>query len=262
MKIQNLLPAIAALVFSAATYAASPATDSAADPAYNSGWVAGSNGGSGWGSAWTFTSATAGSYFTGNSATNGDGDTNPPIGDINSAGRAWGLNSSGGNPRADRLFNGALSVGQTFHLNMDNGMPPVGLVGFSLINAQGNQVWQFSLTGSSSTYDIFGVSGFMNTGIAATDEGLDINFTLTSPTTYSASIAILGNAPTVFTGGLYNEPTGLDVAGVRFFNINGGTATAQTLYFNNLAIVPEPSSIALLALGVLPALAAFRRRRK
>lgn len=261
-KISSVILSLALLIALGDRAAASSlASDSAADAAYNAGWVNGSNGGFGWGSAWIFTQGTTASYFTGDSATNGDGDTNPPIGDINSAGRAWGLNSGTGSPRADRLFNGALGVGQTFHLNMDNGLPISGVVGFSLINAQGNQVWQFSITGGSTTYDIFAQSGFMNTGIAATDEGLDISFTLTSLTTYSASIAVLGGAPTVFTGGLYNEATGQDVAGVRFFDVNGGTSAAQTLFFNNMAIVPEPSTITLLGVGALAGLATLRRRK-
>lgn len=262
MKLR-LLPLACATIISLVgeTRAAALASDSAADPAYDSGWADGSNGGSGWGSAWMFTATDVGNHLIGDSSTNGDGDTSPPAGDINTAGRAWGITTTSGTTRANRFFNGALSVGQPFHLNMDNGsVPSNGDVGFSLINAAGNQVWQFSITGSNN-YEIFAQGGFMNTGIAATDEGLDISFMLTSATTYSASIGILGSAPTVFNGALLNEATGQDVSGIRLFNINGGATAAQTLYFNSISIVPEPTTIGLVSLGALSLLLPLRRRK-
>src|SRR5215208_6884611 len=74
----------ALLLVTADAQAAGVASDSAADPAYNSGWANGSNGGSGWGSAWMISTTGNAATFIGNSASNGDGDTDPPAGDINS----------------------------------------------------------------------------------------------------------------------------------------------------------------------------------
>src|SRR6266403_21298 len=92
-----LLSALGSTVPSAQS--ASTALDRASDPTYDQGWQDGDNGGYGWGGAWDF-SFTAGNsgHFVGDSASNGSGDTAPPVGDINSNGRAWGLFSSGGYP--------------------------------------------------------------------------------------------------------------------------------------------------------------------
>src|SRR5262245_62097525 len=107
--------------------AATLAFDSAADPAYNDGWQNGDNGGTGWGGGWTmFASPT--STFIGDSTANGDALDNgaiggmPGDGDINTAGRAWGLNSTGGMLEAERNLNGVLTTGQSIEWDIDTGL--------------------------------------------------------------------------------------------------------------------------------------------
>ncbi|MDQ2867247.1 MAG: PEP-CTERM sorting domain-containing protein [Verrucomicrobiota bacterium] len=73
---------------------------------------------------------------------------------------------------------------------------------------------------------------------------------------------MLGTVPTVFTGSLYNEATGQDISGFAFYDIFGGTNPDQFAYLNNIAVVPELSTLLLLALGGLAIIALARRRQR
>lgn len=259
--------------------AAPVASDSAADPVYDDGWQHGDNGGTGWG-AWILeNTASYQRHFIGNSAGNGDGDTSPPVGDINTpgtaSGRAWGLGHftpAGTLARvthADRPFGGDLSVGQTFSLDFDNGTVTGGFpsgVGVALGDTYtgGRQfVWELQISGGegpgSTSYSVQGREE-PQFGPAFTDEGLHIDFTLLAANRYLVAVTPLGGETTTYTGTLRGSgqaDASPDL--VRFYNLNGGNTAAGESFYNNMAIgqVPEPSAFAALALGGL----LCRRRR-
>lgn len=264
--------------------AATPAFDSATDPVYDDGWQEGDNGGTGWGGGWTFDSPRPlERHFIGNSAGNGNGDTTPPAGDINtprtSSGRAWGLANStapGAQTRvtfADRRFGGDLSVGQTFSVDFDNGTitggSPSG-VGIALIDtfAAGRQfVWEFGIAGGegpgSSSYFIDGRED-RQFGPAFTDEGLHIDFTLLESNGYVVAITPLGGETSTYTGNLRaSGQADASPDAVRFYNLNGGNTVAGESFYNNMAVrqVPEPMS-GMSGFGFVGLASLFRRRRR
>jgi len=247
--------------------AAGFAFDNAAQPAYDDGWQTGDNGGTGWGGGWTFeTGATGqGGSFVWTSTQNGFGSDPGNDGDIDTGGRAWGLWWSGGQTlqsafiAAERPFDGALSVGQTFRIDLDNGLVAYhyrdanGWVGFSLIHADGSAGFSFSFWGGNQYY---GVNDFIppgNTTVPFTDQGLRLEFTLTSAESFSLTIDGIGNdgpagLPVTCTGSIFGE-----LVGVRVFHHNAGFGSAADSFTNNIAIIPEPSTAVLVVL----ALAAF-----
>jgi hypothetical protein len=239
-------------------------SDSAADPAYNGGWTSGSNGGTGFG-AWSFVTNAPGSKgtFMSSSGNNGDGDGNSS-GDINTAGRAWGTFANGGGEIfAVRPFTGALSVGQTFSINMDNGfIDSTRVVGVRLtsnlsILDNATREFEFRFVGGNSAYDVISNPNQTST-LGFTDGGLNLVFMLTSASTYSLSVTRFHDtaAPVVWntTGTLVS---GNPILGVALRNLSAGSGSQRDGYFNSMSITPEPASLALLAGGLLM----LRRRR-
>jgi hypothetical protein len=252
-----------ALVCSAQSHAANLASDSAADVAYDDGWQPGDNGGSGWGGGWSLFSG-VGSAFIGSSTTNGIGDPGSD-GDIDTQGRSWGLFT--GNPSqnahsvasAVRPFNGALSLGQQFVIDVDPGPSGgfgSGYSGFSLRDDQTNE--RFRLTFSFGLVFIQDV----NTGISSTDQGFHVVFTLTGTDSYNVTLYSVGTdgpsgLPVSFSGSLF-VPNGTGIVDVKLFAVDTGPNPVNWQFFNSMAIIPEPTTFALVAIGVLAALS-FRR---
>jgi hypothetical protein len=272
------LVAVAGMVaITRGAWAAAPASDSASSPAYDSvaaggnGWVTGDNGGTGFG-AWDLGASIANSnndgLFIGSSANNG----NVPSGNIDTAGRAWGLFASGSNGVANafavgyRPFTGGvLSVGQTVTLKMDNGFidsAGSGMVGFVLMNSDpvsgnalfsvlpnSNTRFEFLFVGGTNVYQIARGDGagsytMLDTGIGFTDGGLSIVFTLTGTNSYSLSIN--GGAPLTGTLG---GTSGESLNGIAVFNYIAGHDSTHDAFFNSLAVLqPTPQSPANLAL--------------
>jgi len=232
------------------------ATDNAGN--YSGGWTDGSNGGSGF-SPWVLTAGTGTGGFGGNF-----------IGDPSSAGitgmgsQAFGLfanpSGSGAFSTADRSFTTPLAAGNIlsfeWSINFDSGSS--GNKGFNLY------------TGAPGSGEIVNVN---NAGSSAiTFNGTDIGFgygvnamtwtfTQISPTSLSLSVNDRDGSG-LFTTNL----TGLSgtVSSFRFYasDMQGGNEAQP--YFNNINVVPEPSTYALLALSAagLAGYAARRRARK
>jgi len=275
----------------ASASAAATAFDSAADPAYNARpgqtpglWYELSNGGYGFG-PWLPGSGnpdpTNSVGFVGSSTTNGtgdmdnDGDINTPR---NASGRAWGMLATPasdqgieGTPSASRLFNGPLSVGQTFRIDMDNGViaDPVlsggrhgpGSIGWSLRG--GGEEFGLEATGDSPHYFLLGGSTELDSGIPLTYEGLHCEFTLLQPLLPFAGGWIMkvtslspGAQSYTFTGGRVGAPIELVVG-----DSGGGLDPANAVYFNNISVgdVPEPGAVGVVGAGA--ALLLRRRRR-
>ncbi len=182
---------------------------------------------------WTV-NTNGGSAFVGNSTTNGGGSS----GGINSSnGVAFGLyNNSGTTTEAIRNFP-SLLVGQTVRFDMDNGWINNGnSVGVGLQNASGQNVWEIYFSGGALSYVINAGSVSPAVNIPFTVNGLRINFTLTSATTYSATIQILNGGATYgpYTGTLLSPGGGQSITRFRAFNFNAGGDGNYNFYFNNI----------------------------
>lgn len=251
-----------AIALAANTFAAGLASDNAADSAYNDGWQTGDNGGTGWGGAWNlFDQGGNGGYFVGTSQNNGFND-----GNIDSDGKAWGLWANGGaSAQATRPFNGSLSIGQTFVIDMDNGFLDSGSwVGFTLTgfgDPGSTDQFSFFFQGGASNYKI-SVGRYVwysetDTGVGFTSKGVHVEFTLTGSTSYSVAITPNGGSTTVLTG---NMVISSPIDHVELYNTHAGTGSAYDAFFNNIAIVPEPTTAMLVAAGLVGMIAMRRRR--
>lgn len=240
-----------ALALSAtAALAATEGTDNAGN--YGGTWTNGSNGGTlGTFAPWDLTNNnnngtdTFAGYFL--------GDSTAGSGDINSGGLSFAVYANPGNGFADALrnFGSTLSVGQTFSIdiavNFRNGNK-----GFSLFDGA-TEIFNLNVGGND--YQINGLSigaDYSSTAVFS----LSLTQTTLGGGTYSVFYS--GNGQT------YSDSfTGL-ASGFKLYNsgTDNGDA-ANNLYFNNLAIVPEPSSLILLSgPALLGGWLVARRRRK
>jgi len=220
------------------------AFDSAADSVYDNGWQPGDNGGFGWTSGWSFRGAGANAgLFVGDSRNNGGGDHNGD-GDINTAGRAWGLwADNGGLVDAVRTFS-VLKVGEVFQIRMDSGyIEPGASAGVGLQNSRGENLFEIIFAGGGTYYITHDMAGFTNTSLGFTDEGLIVQFLLTSPTTYEVTLTSIEN-PVLNqdkSGALINPTGGQSIARVRLFNFTAGAGSSHDAFFNSVSILAEPA---------------------
>ncbi|MCS6774343.1 MAG: right-handed parallel beta-helix repeat-containing protein [Thermoflexales bacterium] len=237
--------AAGALLVSGAAHAQLPlptAQDTASDAAYDppGGWNTGDNGGFGMG-AWTLQTTSGNTsqngHFVGNSINNnpGSSDSNGD-GDINTApgNRAWGLYAnSGQTASAIRTFNDSFTPGSVFEIFMDNGnVQSGGTVGFALQNASGQDLLEVYFIGGGTHYTVHGDTP-TNSGVAFTREGIRVVVTLTTASTYQATLTRLvdGQSSTV-SGALRNNPG--PISRLRLFNANAGSGSTNDLFFNRI----------------------------
>ncbi|MCC6460649.1 MAG: lamin tail domain-containing protein [Saprospiraceae bacterium] len=217
------------------------ATDQADGSTYNSGWTNGLNGGSGFG-AWQLSTSTPpdgskAGFFIGSSASNGDGDSNGND-DINTGGEAFAMYANSGySANAVRPFAAALPAGTVFSLKMDNGwIEAGGTVGLGLQNASGENLLEFYFRNGEPDYKTNDLTNEHPTSIGFTDEGLDLQFSLPTATSYQLVVTPLGGASATFTGSLKNPAGGQLISQVRLFNANAGAGGQRNAYFNNLSV--------------------------
>ena len=241
------------------------AADSAADAAYLSAWGEGSNGGYGFG-PWSFVNYGGGTpiRFIGTSTTNGDGDGNHN-GDIDTAGRAWGIRPSG-DTFAVRPFSGALDVGQSVHFELDHGYYNGGeIVGVRLINSLtaldnfNTNEFEFRLLDLGTIYPYQAYASPIKFGpFRFSDGGFRVTFTLTSSSTYSMSaIRYHDTEPTTTWSTSGELARGNPIVGLALHTNSGGNPPSYYEYFNSIVITPEPASLSMLAVGLVM----LRRRR-
>jgi hypothetical protein len=273
--------------------AASLASDNAGN--YTT-WSNGDNLGTGFG-PWDLqqlgnnnSNAFAGQFLAGS----GNGDLNF----IGSApnNRAWGLYANDNSidssasdtlesSAAFRSFTGGgLAVGQSFVVRMEHGniddvgsnnpvnvssVGNLGWVGIVLSPFPGNGanpltpfantsgVPAFGFQGGLSTYNVydnFSPSGraFAGGALGFTSDGLEITFSATSASSYTITVKNLA------TNQVFTETGTGTIAGVQTFGLYNRNSEQANVYFNSLAVVPEPASLALLFAGA----AALLRRGK
>jgi hypothetical protein len=166
---------------------------------------------------------------------------------------------NGGSVDANTTFaGGALAIGQTVSINFNmRALDPGTQAGLSLLNGSGNAI-TFAIIGGGPNNYYYTDAG--STGANAGPLGyqyqnaIHIAFTVTGAGTYSAT-ASNGNGTDNWSGTFSGSLLGMDV-----FNHAGGNGS--DVGFNNLTVVPEPSTWAMLAAGGVMLLGYRRSSRR
>lgn len=239
--------------------AASLASDAANDVAYDDGWATGDNGGTGFG-PWTLGtigSGGAAGHFIGDSSNNAGGS-----GNINTGGEAFGLYAEPGMvSEAFRPFTGALSIGQIFLIDFDNGwIQDGGTVGLGLQNSAGQNRIEFFFIGGQTTYKIQHGATQTDSGVGFTGNGLRLEFALVTADSMNVVIKnTSGGVLASFSGLALGGTSGSGIDRVRLFNAGAGPGSNHDAFYNNLRIIPEPTTALLVGLGLMGATLLRRR---
>ncbi len=253
------------------TLAANLAFDSAADPVYNDGWQSGDNGGYGFAPWALLTLGSSSGHFLASSTGNGDGLDDGNINgaandhDIDTAGRAWGMyasfdSSADGAGAVRNLTGGALTVGQSISIDMDNGYinsSGYNYVGITFVSSSDSVLFRFE--GGDANYEVYSnnLATLTPTTLPFADEGLTLSLTRTGFSTIDLT-ATLRNGATQTLPLILSGATGADIQAVLLANDSAGQGPPHDAYFNSITVTPEPASAALLGLG---AMALVSRRR-
>ncbi len=251
-----LLSTIAAAAFAASTAHTQIASDNGGN--YGGGWSNGTNGGTGF-LAWNI-SATPGTGFAG--AFIGDPSFAGVTGmSTTSFGMYANPGGSGATVTVSRGLSNSLAVGDTFSfqwgINWDS---DVGNKGFNLFSGGVGGTQLLNVNQAGFPGDI--TFGGTNTGIGFGTGPMTWSFTLTTLSNLLVtSSARDGTTTPVFTT---NIAVGAAPDAFSFYATAMGAGDQRQSYFNNLSVVPEPSTYALLALSAvgLAGYAARRRARK
>jgi len=218
---------------------------SAAANAQNITVDAGNNGFTGW--TETTSNATFAGSFLGNQPVTNTVGVNGAV--------SWGLWANtaatvgevyplGGNLAVGGSVTITISLG-----NMDGG----SVVGFGLQDSGGNNRFESYYVGGSTDAwklwdgaqdDITGPVTTWGSSSWSNSTKQTIKFTLLPSNAYSLSF---NNVDATNTGMFLSAS---DISQVRIFNYNAGSTAANNQYFNSLTVVPEPSALALIGIGL------------
>lgn len=220
---------------------------------YGSGWTNGANGGTGF-LAWTI------------SIDPGTGSAGNFIGDPSSGGitgmsaTSFGLyanpGGSGAFVNADREFSSAMVVGDTFSfqwgINWDSGS--TGNKGFNIYTGTPGVGEIINVNNGGSDAITFNGG---NVGFGFGTSVMNWSFTLNSATSLGVTANDRDGSGTFST----NLTVSAAPLSFRFYASDMQAGDNAQPYFNNLEVVPEPSTYALLTLGAL-ALGGYAARRR
>ena len=247
------------------------AYDSASNPLYAGGWSAGQNGGTGFG-AWSFngTSTPAGVADPGGQQVM---SSSQPIG------TAWTLFNLGSAPAGSglsnvgRAINSGLGVGQIFETVICNPTAYHFYGGYDILfytgtdnlpggnNSAAIRVSVFNYGGSSWGVNDPGATSTSLTAATTGAAGMKLDLAVTSATTYALTLTPLNNPSAAYSQtGTLSGP--IDYVNYRLYDglSAGPTDAANNFGISYMEVVPEPSTFALIGLG-MSGLWIFRRRK-
>lgn len=243
-----LLAAVSSIALSSGALALE-ASDSSTNSTYSGGTFIGLNGGTGF-NAWT------------GSGTGGGGNY---IGGSGLSASSWAIFSGGaaGNSyQATRPFSTAMSVGDTFTMQLGyTGVATGGEIGINLFSGANFRLG-FKFIGGSSDWVLNDGGANFGTGIswAGGSPGTTLNYSFTRGTGNNYTINLSQGAQS-YNGTNFTATSGImDIDRVQIYSsAQGGGANVG---FDNLQVVPEPSTYALLALSAAAFGAHVIRRRR
>lgn len=229
-----------------ALHAAAPAGDNAANYGSTANWTVGSNLGFGF-AAWGIT----------------DGDGGHYIGGTGLGANTFGLFNTFSTTTTEvfrGLTGGALSAGQTF--SIDLGFTPFvanqtagASVGIDL-RSGGTTVIELQTNGAGNWTLNDGGSNFSAGAVATANTPYHFSFTFNGGSSYSFTLTgSPGGSNFTATSGLIGN-----IDNIRLFNFNQGAGA--NFGFDNLAVVPEPTTLSLLAGPAILGAWFFVRRRR
>ena len=191
------------------------ASDSAAASAT---WSSGSNGGSGFG-AWSLQASTTNRRNAGWFLDNGRG--------------GWGFYANDGHlAAATRPLAAPLAVGHTFTVRLRHGtVASPGDVGIALLDNNGVNFFRVRRIWSSDRYEVNG----QISDVPVTTGSLDVEFTMTSATTYTARLIPVGGSAYELSGTLPSNGTGA-INRFQAFNYSAGNGSGTDFFVTSLQI--------------------------
>lgn len=183
-----------------------------------------------------------------------------------SSGNSWGLYANSGQT-ADAFASfsaGSLQAGQQLSVQMQNtGIATGGSVGISLRNSSGQNVFEFYFNGGGSQYNInvwqnAGTGNQIATTVGYTSGPLTLNFNQQSAGGWSFDVYSGNTLDQTLSSSSTSTTLWSSISQIRFFDYNSGGG--NNVYFNNLAVVPEPVTLALPIFGGLVLTAGLSRR--
>jgi autotransporter-associated beta strand protein len=181
-------------------------------------WDSGSNGGTGFG-PWSLQASTSNSGNAGWFLDNGRG--------------GWGLYANRGQlAEAIRPLGAPLGAGQTFAVRLKHGnVAPSGDVGIALLDDDGLNFFRLRRLGSSDRYEINGQTG----EIPVTTSPLDVEFSMTSASTFTARVTPVGGETYEVSGTLPADGTGV-INRFQAFNYSAGSGGDADFFITSLQI--------------------------
>jgi hypothetical protein len=245
------------------------ASDKASNAPYSDGWQDGDNGGTGFG-PWT-------SAFSGDSSALVHSSyrfiDNGPLAGNSLGAPAFALTTSArpfffDTSEVNRTFSSPIGIGQTFSIDVDGSALDPAAPGFSigntvqLLNSAGTE--RFSVfTNNQFNNDDWTATGGADTGVLGA-AAFHLDFMLLTADSYNMVMTPVGGGAPFFSqsGAFLAGPAGTAIDRIRISDYGTGSSAngSKELFFNNLNITPEPSSLTLIIFAALITWAAGRKR--